>query len=136
LVGAQGYAPIKPFFTDSFQGFLCFFLFNMGLKVMSQREGLRKFTFSLISFGIYMPFIGALLGIAISKCLGLDQASAFLFTVLSASASYIAVPAALMVALPQAQSSIYLPLALGVTFPFNILLGIPLYYAVVCYLFK
>ena len=79
------------------------------------------------AFGIYMPLVGALGGLAVAAALGLDQGTGALFVVLCASASYIAVPAAMRLALPQAKAAIYLPLSLAITFPFNIVAGLPLY---------
>jgi hypothetical protein len=77
-----------------------------------------------------MPLIGGVMGLTISYFFGLDVGTGFLFTVLLASASYIAVPAAMRLALPQAKASIYVPMALAITFPFNIIVGIPLYYSI------
>ena len=81
-----------------------------------------------------MPLMGAAVGLGASFLIGLDIGTALLFTVLCASASYIAVPAAMRLALPEANPSIYVPMSLAVTFPFNIILGIPLYYSAVQYL--
>ena len=86
-------------------------------------------TGGLIAFGVVMPLVGSLLGLLAATVLGLSLGGVVLFMVLSASASYIAVPAAMRVALPEANPSIYLTLSLGVTFPFNLTLGIPLYVA-------
>lgn len=76
-----------------------------------------------------MPLLGSLVGLAVSYLLQLDVGTATMVAVLTASASYIAVPAAMRVALPEAKEAVYLPLSLGITFPFNVLLGIPLYYS-------
>ena len=84
-------------------------------------------TFGLLGFGLLMPVLGALLGWGAGTLIGLQTGSLFLLMVLSASASYIAVPAAMRIALPKAEAGIYLTLSLGVTFPFNITIGLPLY---------
>jgi hypothetical protein len=107
---------------------LCVFLFDMGLLVGSQRKHFHLFNRAIILFGIYMPLIGGALGLFLSYLFGFDVGSSTLMAVLTASASYIAVPAAIRVALPGAKEAIYLPLALGIAFPFNVIVGIPLFY--------
>jgi hypothetical protein len=84
----------------------------------------------MVAFGITMPLIGSILGLAFGMLIGLSLGGVVLMMVLSASASYIAVPAAMRVALPQANPAVYLTLSLGVTFPFNLTLGIPIYLAI------
>lgn len=111
-----------------FKPALSLFLFEMGLSVGLKRSQLKAFSWPLTLFGLYMPLIGGLFGIFLSKCIGLDIGTGTLFAVLCASASYIAVPAAMKIALPQAKEALYLPLSLTMAFPFNIILGIPLYY--------
>ena len=101
----------------------------MGLLVAKNLTHLKEFTWPLALFGIYMPLIGASIGLFTSKIIGLDVGTGTLFTVLCASASYIAVPAAMRLALPDAKAAIYVPMSLAITFPFNITLGIPLYFA-------
>ncbi|WP_019962241.1 sodium-dependent bicarbonate transport family permease [Woodsholea maritima] len=128
IVGPEGMAPVKPFFSDIFRGVLCLFLLDMGL--LAGRGLLSQFRLlqpSLLAFGIYMALIGAGLGLASAKLLGLNPADGALLMTLCASASYIAVPAALRLALPKAQPALSLTLSLGLTFPFNLILGIPLY---------
>ncbi|MEP3846926.1 MAG: sodium-dependent bicarbonate transport family permease [Paracoccaceae bacterium] len=128
--GADGLARIDAFIVAPFQGVLCLFLLDMGLVAgRGLREGRGVLKPGVLAFGILMPLIGASLGLLAGMVLGLDTGSIALFMVLSASASYIAVPAAMRVALPEANPSIYLTLSLGVTFPFNLTLGIPLYVA-------
>ena len=102
----------------------------MGLIVSSQLHQLKEFNIKLALFGIYMPLIGATIGLALSKIIGLDVGTGTLFTVLIASASYIAVTAAMRIALPQAKAAIYVPMSLAITFPFNISIGIPLYFSI------
>lgn len=119
---------ISPFFVTPFQGVLCLFLLDMGLNAgRGLRRGWRQLDVGALTFGIFMPLIGAALAAGLSWGMGLSAGDAALLITLAASASYIAVPAAMRLALPQAQPSIYLTLSLGVTFPFNLTLGIPLY---------
>ena len=131
ITGAEGMDLIAPFIVAPFQGVLCLFLLDMGLVagrgLREARDVLRP---GLFGFGVLMPPIGAALGLGAGLLLGLSTGGVMLFMTLAASASYIAVPAAMRVALPEANPSIYLTLSLGVTFPFNLTLGIPLYLAV------
>lgn len=128
ISGETGMAKIEPFFVTPFQGVLCLFLLDMGLNAgRGLRQGWRQLDAGALSFGIFMPLIGAGLAGVISWAMGLSVGDAALLITLAASASYIAVPAAMRLALPKAQPSIYLTLSLGVTFPFNLTLGIPLY---------
>lgn len=126
-------------FSDLLKPFpivLDFFLFYMGITIASQKEKLKQLNYRLCLFGIYMPMLGALISMGIAACLGLDQGTTLLFTVLGASASYIAVPAVMKFALPNANEAIYFPLAIGITFPFNITIGIPLYYKISALFFR
>ena len=128
ITGQDGLAEIESFIVSPFKGVLCLFLLDMGLvagRGLRRSRGVLKP--GLISFGILMPLIGALAGFAAAAVVGLSVGGTVLLMTLSASASYIAVPAAMRVALPEANPSIYLTLSLGVTFPFNLTLGIPLY---------
>ena len=131
ITGQDGLDKIAPFIVAPFDGVLCLFLLDMGLVA---GRGLREARGALgggaVAFGVLMPPIGASLGLLAGLLLGLSAGGVALLMVLSASASYIAVPAAMRVALPQANPSVYLTLSLGVTFPFNLTLGIPLYVAV------
>ncbi len=128
--GKDGLAQIEGFIVSPFKGVLCLFLLDMGIVAGRGLKNSRGvLTSGIVAFGILMPLIGATLGLAISAALGLSLGGAVLMMVLSASASYIAVPAAMRVALPQANPSISLALSLGITFPFNIIVGIPLYLA-------
>ncbi|MEL6687659.1 MAG: sodium-dependent bicarbonate transport family permease [Pseudomonadota bacterium] len=129
MVAAEdGYERLAPFFTAPFQGILCLFMLDMGLNAgRGLRRGWRKLGIAPIAFGIYMPLIGAAIGALCGLLIGLPAGDKTLLMVLSASASYIAVPAAMRLALPESDPSVYLTLSLGVTFPFNIALGIPLY---------
>ena len=129
ITGPAGMQKIEGFIDTPFQGILCLFLLDMGLVVAKNVHHLRNFTIPLALFGIYMPLIGACIGLGASWVIGLDVGTGTLFTVLCASASYIAVPAAMRLALPEAKAAIYIPLSLAITFPFNVTLGIPLYFA-------
>jgi hypothetical protein len=126
--GERGDALVAPLTRDLFNGLLCFFLLDMGLMAMRQRGGLKRAGFGLFGFGLYMPLIGGAVGLGCAWALGLDKGSGMLLTVLGASASYIAVPAAMRLALPKADPALSIALSLAVTFPFNVLIGIPLYY--------
>ena len=131
ITGVDGMTKIEAFIVSPFQGVLCLFLLDMGLVA---GRGLRTssgvLTPGVLAFGVVMPLVGATCGLAAGLLLGVSTGGVALFMVLSASASYIAVPAAMRVALPEANPSIYLTLSLGVTFPFNLTLGIPIYVAV------
>ena len=117
------------FMVEPFHGILAFFLLDMGLLVSRQLHHLKEFNLRLVLFGIYMPLIGATFALILSKMIGLDVGTGTLFIVLVASASYIAVTAAMRLALPQAKPAIYVPMSLAITFPFNVAFGIPLYFA-------
>ncbi|KAF0280108.1 sodium-dependent bicarbonate transport family permease [Spiribacter aquaticus] len=130
ITGDEGMAMIAPFIEEPFQGVLCLFLLDMGLVAgRGLREAKSVLTAGLFAFGVVMPLIGSVFGLAAGLALGLSTGGVLLFMTLAASASYIAVPAAMRVALPEANPSIYLTLSLGVTFPFNLTLGIPIYLA-------
>jgi hypothetical protein len=127
ITGERGSAALHPFTNELFAGILCFFLLDMGIVAARRLRTLQSSGAFLLGFAILVPMINAMAGIAISVLLGLGTGDALLFTILCASASYIAVPAAMRLALPEANPSLSLPLALAVTFPLNITLGMPLY---------
>jgi hypothetical protein len=130
ITGQQGMAKIEPFIGAPFQGVLCLFLLDMGLIAgRGLRRSYRTLGAGALIFGMIMPLLGSAIGLAAAALLGLSVGGTVLLMILAASASYIAVPAAMRVALPEADPSIYLTLSLGVTFPFNLAIGIPLYYA-------
>jgi uncharacterized protein len=130
ITGADGLASIAPFIVSPFKGVLCLFLLDMGVIAgRGLREGRRHLTLPVLLFGLYMPLIGAAIGALAGWLIGLSTGGLAILITLSASASYIAVPAALRLALPEARPSLYLPLSLGITFPFNLIVGIPLYLA-------
>ncbi|MCU0310229.1 MAG: sodium-dependent bicarbonate transport family permease [Acidimicrobiales bacterium] len=128
--GTAGGEAMDPFVNGIFKGLLAFFLLEMGLLVARQLREVRDVGPFLIAFGIAMPLVGAGLAFLIGGALRLDVGDLTLLAVLAASGSYIVVPAVIRYAIPEARPSRYFTLALGVTFPFNIVLGIPLYYAV------
>ncbi len=130
ITGEDGLQTISPFIVAPFQGVLCLFLLDMGLVAgRGLRESRGELGLGPIGFGVLMPLIGSGFGLIGALLAGLSPGGAALLMTLSASASYIAVPAAMRVALPEARPSIYLTLSLGVTFPFNLTVGIPLYTA-------
>lgn len=131
ITGEEGLSKISSFIVAPFTGVLCLFLLDMGLVAgRGLRESRGVLNAGAVAFGVIMPVVGSLLGLGAGLLVGLSPGGVALLMVLSASASYIAVPAAMRVALPEANPSVYLTLSLGVTFPFNLTIGIPLYVAV------
>lgn len=130
ITGERGLPALKPFLVDLFPGALVLFLLDMGLTAARRLGEFLRLGRFLVAFGLVMPVIGGGLGLAAAAVVGLPAGDATLLAALAASASYIAAPAAVRLALPAANPSLSITLALGITFPFNILLGIPLYYAV------
>lgn len=124
-----GLAKMDPFTEKLFYGALCFFLLDMGIVAAQRLRDLKQAGAFLIGFSLLAPPVHALVGLAVSLLLGLGQGNTLLFMVLCASASYIAVPAAMRMTVPQANPSLYISTALGLTFPFNVVIGIPLYMA-------
>ena len=118
---------MMPFTHSLFYGAECFFLLDMGMVAAQRLPSLKKAGSFLVGFAILMPIFNAFLGVLVAKLLSLDSGNALLFVVLCASASYLAVPAAMRMTVPEARSSYYISTTLGLTFPFNIVLGIPLY---------
>jgi hypothetical protein len=118
---------MDPFTEKLFYGALCFFLLDMGIVAAQRLRDLQKAGAFLIGFSLLAPPLHALAGLLVSVMLGLSQGNTLLFMVLCASASYIAVPAAMRMTVPQANPSLYISTALGLTFPFNVVIGIPLY---------
>lgn len=134
LIGAVGttssVGKIMPFFDSVFMGVLCLFLLDMGMEAARRLGDFKRVGVFLIGFGILMPLLGAAAGLGVAhSLLGFGVGGTLLVAVLGASASYIAVPPAMRLAVPEANPSFYLTLSLGVTFPFNVVVGIPLYYS-------
>jgi hypothetical protein len=127
ITGERGYQAFKPLCTDLFNGVLVFFLLDLGLVAVRRGRALRAQGPYVIGFGIAMPLANAALTIALARLLNLPEGDSILLAVLAASASYIAVPAAMRLVIPEASPGVYIPMALAVTFPFNIAVGIPLY---------
>ena len=128
IAGPEGIKPLDRLFLDLFKGVLAFFLLEMGLVVASRLGDLRKAGAFLIGFGIAMPLVGASLGLIVGHLLDLSIGGSVLLAALFASASYIAAPAAMRIAIPEANPALSIGATLGVTFPFNLLIGIPLYH--------
>jgi hypothetical protein len=127
LCGEAGMKKVEPFFVAPFQGVLALFLLEMGIVAGRRLEDLKKVGPFLLGFGIIVPLINGAAGVYLGKLTGLELGGATLLGVLSASASYIAAPAAIRMSLPEANPTLYLTSALAITFPFNITLGIPIY---------
>ena len=127
LTGEAGQRAMQPFSVDLFKGMLAFFLLDMGLLAARSAGALRKVSPWLIAYALLGPLVHAALALGLAAAVGLSAGNGALLMVLAASASYIAVPAVLRQAIPEAQPALYFGLSLGLTFPFNILLGIPLY---------
>jgi len=133
IIGAistpSGMEKLFPFIDDIFMGVLCLFLFDMGMVAARRIGDFRKVGFVLAAFGIVMPLFGGFVGVYVgAEILDFSIGGATLVGVLGASASYIAVPPAMRLAVPEANPSFYLTLSLGITFPFNVIVGIPLYH--------
>ncbi|WP_226642695.1 sodium-dependent bicarbonate transport family permease [Microbulbifer variabilis] len=124
-------ATVMPFFGQLFHGVLALFLLEMGRVAAARLADMRGQGVFLLSFGIFMPLLGGAAGGSLGALLGLSAGGIFLLAVLGSSASYIAVPAAMSVALPQANASVSITLSLAITFPFNVLVAIPVYLALV-----
>ena len=128
LSDPEALVSIEPLFFDLFKGILAVFLLEMGLITASRAGSLRQYGPFLIAFGIVMPLFGALVGGALGLALGLSPGGTMVLATLAASASYIAVPAAMRISVPEANPTLSLTASLGITFPFNVLVGIPLYW--------
>jgi len=126
--GPQGIESITPFFFDLFKGILALFLLEMGLITATQLSSLRKYGLFLVIFGIVTPICFGAIGAVVGTLLGLSVGGAAILATLFASASYIAVPAAMRISVPEANPTLSLTASLGITFPFNILIGISIYY--------
>ena len=134
LAGPNGIAPLDRLFFDLFKGLLAIFLLEMGLVAASRFGDLRRAGFFLVAFAILMPLAAAGLGLIMGLVLGLSVGGVTLLATLYASASYIAAPAAMRIAVPQANPALSIGAALGISFPFNLVVGIPLYHRCAQYL--
>ena len=126
-----GIEKMQPFTGKLFYGAECFFLLDMGIVAAQRLPGLKKAGSFLIFFAVLIPLLNAVLGVFVAKALLLGPGNALLFAVLCASASYLAVPTAMRMSVPEAKASYYISTTLGLTFPFNIVIGIPLYMSLV-----
>jgi uncharacterized protein len=126
ISGREGIEPVSPLFVDLFRGALTLFLLEMGIAAASRVRDLRRGGVFIVIFGLTTPIVAGTLGVAAGAMAGLSLGGTTLLGVLAASASYIAAPAAVRIALPEANPALYLTASLAVTFPFNLTLGIPL----------
>lgn len=131
LTGESGGKALAPFTTDIFRGMLCLFLLDMGIVSARRLASIRQLGTFPIAFATLVPLVNAAIAIVLAHFIGLGRGDALLLTVLCASASYIAVPAAMRLALPEANPGLYVTMALAITFPFNIIIGLPLYLSVI-----
>lgn len=129
-VGETGWKPVQPVFEGLFKGLLTIFLLEMGLAAGSRLGDLRQAGFFLLAFGMIMPLVHGTLGAWLGSLAGLSIGGCTVLATMSASASYIAAPPAVRMTLPEANPTFYLTSALAVTFPFNLLVGIPVYYEI------
>ena len=134
--GSEGNQSLNKFYGDMFKGFLSLFLLGMGVVTASRVGELRRAGPFLVAFGIVMPVVSALGGVLIGWAMGLSLGGATLLAVLYASASYIAAPAAMRIAIPEANPALSMGVSLGVTFPFNVLIGVPLYHELAKWLYR
>lgn len=122
---------IKPFTNDIFKGFLAIFLLEMGMITAKRFSTFRQHGLFVFLFAIFIPLLNGCVVAFLSSSITSDVGNRFIFSILAASASYIAVPAAMRLAAPKSDPGLYIPMALGVTFPFNITIGMPLYYLII-----
>ncbi len=128
IAGPQGLESLEPLFVDLFKGILALFLLEMGLIAASKMSSLRRYGLFLVAFGIIMPLFSSLFGIGLGLLFNLSVGGTAMLATLAASASYIAVPAAMRISVPEANPTLSLTASLGITFPFNVLIGITLYH--------
>lgn len=134
---SKGWESLDTFaYEDTFKGVLCLFLLDMGMVAAKRIKDMRDSGILLVAFAIIAAVVHAMLGILLAWFIGSSEGDALLLASLVGGASYIAVPAAVRLAIPKANPSLYVPMALGLTFPFNVIIGIPLYYAVIKYLWS
>lgn len=122
---------IKPFTTDIFKGFLSIFLLEMGMVTAKRFGAFKKYGLFLSAFAVLIPAFNGCVVAIVSSFVTSDVGTRFIFSILAASASYIAVPAAMKIAAPKADPGLYIPMALGLTFPFNITVGMPIYFMLI-----
>ena len=131
MANAEQAEGIKPFTDDLFKGFLAIFLLDMGISSGKKLKAFFSFGWFPLVFAIVIPLINGCLVAALSAAVTSDVSNRFIFAILAASASYIAVPAAMKISVPKANPGLYLPMALAVTFPINITIGMPIYFLII-----
>ncbi len=136
VIGKAGLAPVRPFFGDLFLGFLCLFLLELGIVAAEKADAAWKAGGRLVTFALAAPLVNGALGLLAGHAAGLSEGGAVVLATLAASASYIAAPAAVRLALPEANAAYSLAASLAITFPFNVVLGIPLYAAAAGLLYR
>jgi hypothetical protein len=130
LMGEDGWKQVKPFFDGGFKGALTLFILEMGIIAAARLGDLKKVGPFLLGFGMLMPVVHGTIGAALGSWAGLSVGGATVLATMAASASYIAAPPAVRVQLPEANPTLYLTAALAITFPFNVVIGIPLYFKI------
>lgn len=136
LTGKKGFEQVAPFYDGLFRGILCLFLLEVGLVAGRRLYDLKKVGLFLFAFGIIMPVVHATVGILLGQWAGLSMGGATIFGLLCASASYIAAPAAVRIAIPEANPTFYLTGSLAIAFPFNVTIGLPLYLTIANYIYS
>lgn len=131
MANAEQAEGIKPFTDDLFKGFLAIFLLDMGISSGKKLKAFFSFGWFPLVFAIVIPLINGCLVAVLSAAVTSDVSNRFIFAILAASASYIAVPAAMKISVPKANPGLYLPMALAVTFPINITVGMPIYFLII-----
>ncbi len=134
LIGAKGYEPIKPFYESGFKGALVLFLLEMGIIAAARFSDLKKVGFRLVGLGVLLPCVHGCLGVYFADLVGLSIGGSAVLAAMAASASYIAAPPAVRMTLPEANPTYYLTASLAITFPFNLVVGIPLYFQLAIFL--
>jgi hypothetical protein len=129
ITGASGYQKVEPFFGGLFTGVLALFLLEMGIVAGRRLPDVKKAGVGLVVFSLGFPLLAGTLGVFVGEVTGLSLGGSVVLGVLTASASYIAAPAAVRLALPEASPGVYLTASLGITFPFNLIFGIPIMFA-------
>ena len=130
ITSNEGYMKVSPFFVELLNGFLVLFLLHLGYLAGSNFSEIRKVGAPLAAFGIFFPLLSGLIGVTAGSLIGMSVGGATMLGILAASASYIAAPAAVAVALPTASPTLALMSSIGITFPFNLILGIPIFYKI------
>jgi hypothetical protein len=131
IANAKQAEGIKPFTNDLFKGFLAIFLLDMGITSGKKLQAFFSFGWFPVLFAVFIPLLNGSIVALASSMVTNDVTNRFMFAILAASASYIAVPAAMKISVPKANPGLFLPMALAVTFPINITLGMPVYFSII-----